>query len=301
LRRVLGSRKPQPGRAAEKLELADSIPPLQLVNPEDARALYMKELRATLEWHPEGWGGQAAADDDDLAVQVGRLVWYHTLELPGGVVTPGFYDHRSLVPHYGIPASLSGKRVLDVGTWDGFWAFEFERRGGDVVALDLDRLSQTDLPPQIRQAVLDAGLDQPFGRGFEIARRALSSKVERVVGSVYDLDPADVGMFDLVHMSDVAVHLERPLEAFRRLRSVTSGSAMIVEAFHPDLDQGGGRRLTEYRGGWVDVQWWIPSLTTLAQMVLDAGFSDVRVHKIYRLNQRDSRLGQWRALLVARP
>ena len=53
------------------------------------------------------------------------------LHIRGGVVTPGLFDHRPLVPQYGLPESLSGKRALDVATFDGFWAFELERRGAE--------------------------------------------------------------------------------------------------------------------------------------------------------------------------
>lgn len=303
LRRLIGGRDSRGSGAAKgSLHLEDTIPTLRIDHPNNARERYMEELHKTLELYPEGWGGPQANAEEDLAEQVRRLPWYHTLELPGGVVTPGFYDHRPLVPHYGIPSDLSGKRVLDVGTWDGFWAFEFERRGAEVTAVDLDRMTQSDIPPQIREAVLEAGLDQRVGGGFEIARSALDSKVERVAKSVYDIDPDEIGTFDLVHMADVAIHLERPLEAFRRLRSVTGGSAIIVDAFHPDLGYGTERKLTEYLGGWKDVQWWVPSLDTFAQMVLDAGFADVRVHKIYRLDLVGRPgSGQWRAILVATP
>ena len=301
MRGLIGERKPHRAHdAPDDLELADTVPALRLEHPDQARERFMRELHATLELYPDGWSGPPPAADEELAEQIRRLPWYHTLELPGGVVTPGFYDHRPLVPHYGIPRDLSGKRVLDVGTWDGFWAFEFERRGAEVVAVDIDRMSQTDLPPQLRAAALEAGLDQRLGNGFEIARRAMDSKVQRIGMSVYDIDTGGIGTFDLVHMADVAIHLERPLEAFRRLRSVARGSAIIVDAFHPDLGYGAERKVTEYRGGWKDVQWWIPSLDTLAQMVLDAGFGDVRVHRIYRLDLRGRPgSGQWRAILVA--
>jgi len=262
----------------------------------------MRGLRETLEWYPDGWGGPPSIETDDPEKSVSKVHWYHTIELPGGVVTPGFYDHRPLVPHYGLPDDLTGKLALDVGVWDGFWSFELERRGAEVTAVDLDRLSRVDLPPAARQAVIDANLDQPFGAGFKLAHRALGSKVRRVVGSVYDLDPAELGTFDFVHFADVSLHLERPLEAFRKIRSVTHGTAMIVDAVHLDLDDDTGRRLTEYLGGWSDVIWWTPSLNTFAQMVLDAGFSDVRVQRVYRLNPRvGPGPGMWRAIVIARP
>ena len=48
--------------------------------------------------------------------------WYHTLDLGEGVLTQGMFDLRPYVDRYGLP-EVSGKRVLDVGTFDGFWAF----------------------------------------------------------------------------------------------------------------------------------------------------------------------------------
>src|SRR5215210_1776907 len=36
-----------------------------------------------------------------------------------------------------IPGDLSGKSVLDIGAWDGYFSFEFERRGAErVLAID---------------------------------------------------------------------------------------------------------------------------------------------------------------------
>src|SRR2546430_9034820 len=63
-----------------------------------------------------------------LADRVAQLEWYHTLNLPGGVFTKGFFDHRPVLDRYCLPPTFSGHRVLDVGTFDGFFAFEFERR-----------------------------------------------------------------------------------------------------------------------------------------------------------------------------
>ena len=43
----------------------------------------------------------------DLLEQAARRGWYHTLELPG-LTTPGLFDLRPYVGHYGLPASLEG-------------------------------------------------------------------------------------------------------------------------------------------------------------------------------------------------
>src|SRR5215475_7852268 len=74
-----------------------------------------------------------------LIDQLGKLGWYHSIDLPDGTVIPGIQSIdllRSRIAQYPIPMDLRGKRVLDIGAWDGWFSFEMERRGADVVAID---------------------------------------------------------------------------------------------------------------------------------------------------------------------
>jgi tRNA (mo5U34)-methyltransferase len=254
----------------------------------------ISELRSYADARP---AREAAAS---LADRVRAMYWYHTIELPGGVVTGGMNDHRALVRSYGIPEDLQGKRVLDVGTWDGFWAFEFERRGAEVKAVDLDKFSRVDVPAAYRRRIESSGFDYVYGEGFEVAKDALGSNVERIERSIYDLNPDDLGTFDLVHVADVFLHLEFPTRALQAVRSVTGGQAMLIMTFDPDLEGAGGH-VVRYLGGWLDNIWWIPSLSTNAQMILDAGFSSVRLHKTYRLVSLDGGTPLWRAVFFAQP
>ena len=96
------------------------------------------------------------------------------------------------------PGSLRGLRCLDVGTMDGFWAFELERRGAaEVLAIDL-----VDPARQESYSPTDAHEPTPpewhRGRTFRVAADLLGSRAEYRDLSVYDLDPGDVGQFDLI-------------------------------------------------------------------------------------------------------
>jgi len=73
---------------------------------------------------PGSWSGAAAAALK-RAVEAFPY-WYHRIELPGGVVTPGWAPLD--VDAYRVPGDLSGLRVLDVGAWGGFWTFEALKR-----------------------------------------------------------------------------------------------------------------------------------------------------------------------------
>ena len=145
--------------------------------------------------------------------------WYHTIELGNGLVSKGAYDHRTIVDRYGIPASLRGKTALDIGTFDGFWAFELERRGADrVVAIDVANIGEFDWLPSMRATLGDAGRRES---NFRMAHAMRRSRVDRRICSVYDLSPESVGTFDVVFCGDVLLHLFNPLKALINIRSVT--------------------------------------------------------------------------------
>jgi tRNA (mo5U34)-methyltransferase len=234
--------------------------------------------------------------DDALAVAV--QPWYHTIDLPGGTTTAGVFDHRDLVRYYGLPDDLSGRRALDVATADGFWAFELERRGASVTALDVRTTDDIDLPPAIKEHAAKAGVTDSLGDGFALAHRLLQSSVERVDGTVYDLDPDRIGVFDLVHCGDLLIHLRDPCRALQQLRAVTGGWALLSEPFDPSIPEEG---LVRYLGGASTAGWSIPSLGALTQMVVDAGFTTVDIVTVYRLALRNDPIGPWRAVLRATP
>src|SRR3546814_7805269 len=138
--------------------------------------------------------------------------WYHRIELPYGIVTPG---PNPLNPNvYRVPEDLSGRRVLDVGAWDGYWTFEALRRGArEVVAID-------DFSDHLGQLGSD-------GRAagwatFDLCRDAFGYSTEtcsRIELSVYEVSAERLGRFDLVFFFGTLYHLRHPLLALDRLRS----------------------------------------------------------------------------------
>src|SRR5215470_13575971 len=75
---------------------------------------------------------------EDFSQELAKAGWYHSMELPSGTIR-GFLsleDLRSRWSEFPLPPDLTGARLLDIGTWDGWFAFEAARRGADVVAVD---------------------------------------------------------------------------------------------------------------------------------------------------------------------
>ena len=86
----------------------------------------------------------AGLDAAELRRRVDELDWYHTFDLPHGITTPGYFDHRGVAAKVPLP-DVSGRRCLDLASADGFWAFEMKRRGADeVVSLDLADTTRQD-------------------------------------------------------------------------------------------------------------------------------------------------------------
>src|SRR5690349_2768367 len=75
-------------------------------------------------------------DAKSLSERVSEVSWFHTMDLGNGIVTAGAGRPDLILPHLRLPQRLDGKRVLDVGAWDGFYSFEAERRGAQVLATD---------------------------------------------------------------------------------------------------------------------------------------------------------------------
>jgi tRNA (mo5U34)-methyltransferase len=220
-----------------------------------------------------------------LRGEVESTWWYHTLELAPGVETPGYYDLRGIVSRIPIPGSLTGMRCLDVGTFDGFWAFEMERRGaGEVIAIDILDPEQWDWPGDTQpETVAVLGGQKRGGAGFEVARRALGSSVERRELSVYDLDPEDVGEFDLVYIGSLLLHLRDPVGALERVRSVCGGTLVLCDAVDLMLTRLLRRLPTAILDGRGRPWWWKPNAAALVRMVEAAGFAVVEPPQRLRL------------------
>lgn len=214
-------------------------------------------------------------------------VWYHTIELARGVETPGWFDLRPILGRMPWP-DVTGKRCLDVGTYDGFLAFELERRGAaEVVATDLDEHEQWDWPVDVRAqggARLAELAGPEKGRGFRIAKELLGSSVERVGISVYDLSPDELGEFDVVVCGSLLLHLRDPLRALEAIRSVCRGAFLSAEQINLRLSVL-ARRLPAARvmGTGELAQWWEPNVEGHRQLLRAGGFGLVECGRPYSI------------------
>jgi tRNA (mo5U34)-methyltransferase len=245
-----------------------------------------------------GGDGRAALRDEVAAVEL----WWHSIDL-GGVVTPGVKTPRVLADELAglrLP-DLRGRTVLDIGAWDGFYAFAAERAGAArVVALDYqawiaealafarlwgDVVAATPpgrVPPEALGVLRASDIWDPVGlpgrAGFDLAHRTLGSAVEPVLCDFAEDDLAPLGTFDVVLFLGVLYHLRDPLGALRRLHSVTGDVAVIeTEAIaiggQPDAAAAQFMGTRKRKGD--PTNWWAPTIAGLERWCRAAGFSRV--------------------------
>jgi tRNA (mo5U34)-methyltransferase len=204
-----------------------------------------------------------------LADRVHQRFRYHSIELPDGSVLPGLQsiEHmRRRLDLFGLPPDLRGKRVLDVGAWDGWFSFECERRGAQVVAVDC-------LP-------LDTFLE---------AKELIGSMVEYLTLDVNELSAKRLGTFDIVLFFGVLYHLRHPLLGLEKAVELST-DLTLVESYVIEREQRQIPAVMEFYertelGGQVD-NWCGPSPEALMAMCRSAGFAQVELLDI--TNQRAS-------------
>jgi len=200
--------------------------------------------------------------------------WYHAFELMPGLVTPGILPirPRDQLDCYGVADDLAGVNALEIGTMDGPIAFELERRGARVTALDIQDPSRT---------------------GFDTAKSILGSDVHYVQGSVYDLRRLfGEQRFDLVACFGVFYHLKNPVLAFEEIAGVMNDTAKLLlegECLLNYAEDGSGRRVEKkplaaltsdrlplamfYSGNYKgdDTNWFVPNLACLKEWLRASG------------------------------
>ena len=199
----------------------------------------------------------------DLADRIADIDWWHSIDLGDGVVTPGYKAPDLLEREWGQLrlGDLTGLSVLDIGTWDGWFAFRAEQAGAKrVVALDHFVWRQR---PSRR-------------KGFDLAHSALGSGVEAVEDDFSTMDLSALGTFDMVFFLGVIYHLRDPLGALGRLRQVTDGSAFIESeaAIIGGLEELAACQFFETDECAGDpTNWWAPTAPALLGMCRAAGFA----------------------------
>ena len=151
---------------------------------------------------------------------IDEIRWWHRVTLKDGRVTPGLSNVSQLEDVFLFPSlDFTGKSVLDIGCWDGYFSFRAEQLGAKrVVAMD---------DPDLRWGGMD---------GFEFLHDHFQSKVEFVKHTIYQ--PLQE-QFDIVLCYGVLYHINDPLtaaiNASQMSRDVVAFEGLIIDVPDPIL------------------------------------------------------------------
>ena len=162
---------------------------------------------------------------DELELRVRSVgPWFHSIDLPYGVVTPGQGSRAYIKDAADIyfAMGIEGRSVLDVGAWDGAFSFEAERRGAaDVLAVD---------DPAWRPATWTSGK-----AGFDLCHEALASTVRSLMLDLPQVTLENVGQFDIVLYNGIFYHVLDPIRDLIEMSRIAR-HVLTVETYIDNLE-----------------------------------------------------------------
>jgi tRNA (mo5U34)-methyltransferase len=186
---------------------------------------------------------------------------------------------------FGLPLDLTGKTVLDIGAWDGYFSYEAEKRSAaQVVSADIALT-----PPDKKR--MEHG-NWGANKGFQLAHQLLKSKVRFLEASIFRIDEALEQAnqdsqnkvkyplsFDVTFCFGVLYHLTEPFLALQKLAAVTKEMTLVETA----ISKGTGLTM-ELRPGFDNdpTNWWYPTIPCLQEMLIRAGFA--RTEVVHNMN-----------------
>jgi tRNA (mo5U34)-methyltransferase len=187
----------------------------------------------------------------EIQEAVGKAIWFHTMDLNGTIVKGRVSMEAERWVSQVIPNNLEGKKVLDIGAFDGYYSFLCEKRGATVTAIDVDPTHQAN---------------------FELARKCLDCKTPFHVLSVYDLQqlPDD---FDYILFFGVLYHLTHPILALEKIKQKLRGK-MFLESSYIITPRSSADFV--WNREKFPLTYWRPSASCIKRMCELAGFQSVQ-------------------------
>ena len=208
------------------------------------------------------------------------IEWFHTFDFPE-FKTEGKDDSPLKLKAIHMPEDLKGMSVLDIGTWDGYFAFSAEKRGAERI-LAIDSYAWQDEFKYTHPALIPTFSD-PERKGFEHAKKILNSKVEFREMNLMDLKEK----FDLVLCLGVLYHVKDPWTLINHLGDITK--KMLIIETHTDgnylnipamifYPEGLGIWSETWGLNFVDHStYWGMNVICVVNMLKKAGFKDIQI------------------------
>jgi tRNA (mo5U34)-methyltransferase len=198
---------------------------------------------------------------DEIKAQASVIPWFHSIELTPGFTTSGTksvaqlsHEEEAILGRL----NLSDASLIEIGTWNGYFAFAAKRRGASrVIATDKFVWHATN------------GLAR---QAFDLAHKCLGEGVE-----VLEIDPTEfpgpLSPADVMLFSGVFYHLWDPLVVLQKISPLTK-DVLIVET-HMDGCQLTQPAMIHYVSdelGNDPTNWWGPNIACVWALLTEVGF-----------------------------
>jgi hypothetical protein len=213
-------------------------------------------------------------------VQAADCSFYHSMDIPGHGSVEGQWDLREQTDAYLGGVAFSGKRVLEIGPASGYLTVEMEKRGAQVVALEVLDDPGWDFvpfPPAVLNPVLEPrrkGM-QSLKSSFWFVRSAYRSQAQVLYADAYAI-PDAIGRFDIALMGSLLLHTRAPLQIVEQC-AIRADTLIITDLLYPDIEGTPVCRLrpTAENRDWGT--WWEFSSTFFVQFLRVLGYSKTTV------------------------
>jgi O-methyltransferase len=185
--------------------------------------------------------------------------FYHTIAIPSHGLVRGQWDLRGQVDEYLGGYDFAGKRVLEIGPASGFLTFEMERRGAQVVAVEVADDPGWDFvpfPDEFLQPILAQRRKTMSGlkNSFWFLHDLNHSKAQVYYGDPCQI-PSSLGRFDVAVMASVLLHCERPTRILAECAK-RADTLIITETYRSDLEGRSVCRLLPGANAQLWDTWW---------------------------------------------
>ncbi len=169
-------------------------------------------------------------------------------------------------------SSLKGRRILDVGSGNGYYGFRMAQEGADlVVGIDPGMMAVCQYNVMKRYAPTAPVWVLPLG-------------IE---------DMPDKMSFDTVFSMGVLYHRKSPIDHIYQLKNlIRSGGELVLETIVVD-ESYGDLLVPENRYQQMRNVWFLPSCDQLEQWIKRCGFKDVRTVSIEDTTIEEQRSTEW--------
>ena len=208
--------------------------------------------------------------DAILKEEIARRKWYHRMDLGSGVVTPGFAWEALWNNTRQVRSAVDyrGKSVLDLGSWDGMWAFEAEMIGATLVVAT-DCINYWQIPWHHGMNNLSLVREAIFSEVIPLWNVPPSKIRERLDNMLYSHPQLRKG-FDVVQHLGLLYHLRDPMLSLAQSRSVLKdGGTLLLETAYHRSDDTCSARFNFGPGEFYDdfTTWWAPTLPCVREML----------------------------------